>query len=57
MMPWELPYQPFERSIAGLRGTVILRRNEDHAERCKTAIRRRSHPAWSQLNCGYQVAA
>jgi hypothetical protein len=57
MMPWELPYQPFERSIAGLRGTVILRRNEDHAERCKKAIRRRSHPAWSQLNCDYQVAA
>lgn len=47
---------PFKRSIVGFRGTVLLRRNDEHAAAAATAIRRRTHPAWSQLNCGFEVA-
>ena len=46
-MPDELNMCPFERTVEGLRGTVLLRRNHDHAERCVKAIRRRPTPAWS----------
>jgi hypothetical protein len=47
MMPGEFLMDPFERSIKGLRGTVLLRRNHDHAKRCADAIRWRPQPAWS----------
>ncbi len=38
---------PFERSIKGLRGTVLLRRNHDHAAECVKALRRRGPAPWS----------
>jgi hypothetical protein len=46
---------PFERRILGNRGEVLLRRNPDHATHCAAAIRRRRHPAWSQLNSTFRV--
>jgi hypothetical protein len=49
-MPDELNMCPFERSIEGLRGTVLLRRNHDHAKRCTEAIRRRGALPWSTLH-------
>lgn len=52
----ELILCPFERSIAGYRGT-ILRKNKPHAEQCVEAIQRRNHPAWSRFNCGFEIAA
>jgi hypothetical protein len=39
---------PFDREIAGLRGTVLVRRNADHTKLCVKAIRRRTPPAWSR---------
>lgn len=46
-MPDEIHMCPFERTIEGLRGTVLLRRNHDHARHCAEVIRRRPTPAWS----------
>ena len=51
----ELHMCPFKRSIAGLRGTVLLRRHEEHAKHCRDAIRRREHPAWSSQRNDYRV--
>ena len=48
MMPDELIICPFERRIAGPRGTVITRHNRDHMERTAKAIGRRNHPGWSR---------
>jgi hypothetical protein len=46
---------PFTRSIAGLRGTVLLRRHESHAIQCAQAIRRRQHPSWSSQRVEFRV--
>lgn len=51
----EIPYQPFERDIIGPHGAILLRRNRSHAKDCVKAIQRRTHPAWSMLNCSYRV--
>jgi hypothetical protein len=48
---------PFKRSIEGLRGTVLLRRHDEHAERCRLAIRRREHPLWSSQRTEFRVEA
>jgi hypothetical protein len=45
----ELTLCPFERRIAGPRGTVIARHNREHMELSRVAIQRRSHPAWSRF--------
>lgn len=55
MMVTEIWLSPFVRSVEGLRGTVVLRRNAEHADACAVAIRRRRHPAWSQLNSSFEV--
>jgi hypothetical protein len=56
MHPGELTLDPFIWSIEGPRGTVVLRRSRDHADRCVKAIGRRSHPAWSiHSQCGFRV--
>lgn len=52
----ELTMCPFTRSIVGGRGTVLLRRHDAHAERCREAINRREHPGWSRLRDGFRVA-
>ena len=56
MMPDELILSPFEREVVGPHGAILLRRNPAHASQCSAAIRRRSHPAWSQFNCGFTVS-
>jgi hypothetical protein len=48
---------PFTRTIAGLRGTVLLRRHEAHAEHCRATIRRREHPRWSSQRVEFRVDA
>jgi hypothetical protein len=53
----ELILSPFERSIVGPQGAVILRRNQRHAEECAARIRRRKHPGWSQFDCSFRVSA
>jgi hypothetical protein len=52
----ELIMCPFQRSIAGLRGTVLLRRHDQHASRCAEAIKRRDHPGWSSQQTRYRVS-
>jgi hypothetical protein len=51
----ELTMCPFKRSIAGPRGTVLLRRHDQHAKHCAEAIRRRDHPQWSRQRDDYRV--
>jgi hypothetical protein len=53
----ELTLSPFQRAIVGGRGTVLLRRDEHHAQRCADAIRRREHPRWSSQRIDFRVAA
>jgi hypothetical protein len=51
----ELTLCPFRRSIEGSRGTVLLRRHDEHADRCRQAIMRRAHPGWSSLRTEFRV--
>jgi hypothetical protein len=55
MMTEELILCPFERSVIGPQGAILLRRHERHARLCSDAIRRRNHPAWSSLRTDYRV--
>lgn len=54
-MPGEFIACPFERRIVGYHGAILLRSNHDHAKLAATAIRRRSHPAWSRLSDDIRV--
>ncbi len=51
----ELHMDPFERWIAGLRGTVLVRRHRQHVDHCRTVIARREHPAWSSQDTTFEV--
>lgn len=53
----EIQLCPFERSIVGAQGHILLRRNHDHAEVAAKAIRRRSHPEWSRLGDAIRIEA
>lgn len=53
----EIELCPFERSVVGSKGHVLVRHNREHAERATRAIRRRSHPAWSSLRDSFHFTA
>jgi hypothetical protein len=53
----ELIISPYDRRHAGARNQFVIRRHEWLAEQAAKAIMRRSHPAWSQFACGFEVAA
>lgn len=47
---------PFERLIKGLRGTVLLRINHDHAAECERALLRRGPAPWSTREADCRLA-
>lgn len=56
-MNLELTICPFERSIVGSRGHILVRHNREHEQEAAKAIRRRSQPHWSRMRDSYEVAA
>jgi hypothetical protein len=50
------PLSPFERRVIGYKGAILLRRDTDHADRCRKAIARRNHPAWSQMRVEIRIS-
>ena len=48
---------PFERRRTGPKNEYIFRTHQHHVQQAAEAIKRRPQPAWSQLACGFTVAA
>lgn len=39
------------------KGAILFKRDKHHEAEVLSAIRKREHPAWSQMACSYRVAA
>jgi hypothetical protein len=56
MIHEELTLSPFERAHFGRRNEFVFRRHESLPDDAARTIRRRAHPAWSQMRVEYRVS-